>query len=41
MEKTNEIITSKTSQMSHLMFAYMTLNHDFSMVPYVLKGGLT
>lgn len=35
MEKTNEIITSKNSPMSHLIFAYMTLNHDFSMVAYV------
>lgn len=35
MKKTNEIITSKTSPVSHLIFAYMTLNHDFSMLAYV------
>lgn len=35
MEKTNEIITSKTSLMSRLIVAYMTLNHDFSMAAYV------
>lgn len=28
-------LLSKTSPVSRLIFAYMTLNHDFSMVAYV------